>query len=85
VIDGQGVDNYIAGSLITSAITLSGSPALSLPAGFTGDGRPVGLQIVGKPYGEADLLAAAALLEQETGLAGLVPIDPRVGVVPPAA
>ena len=84
VIDGQAVDNYIAGSLITSAITLSGSPALSLPAGFTGDGRPVGLQIVGRPYGEADLLAAAALLEQETGLAGRVPIDPRVGTVPPA-
>jgi amidase len=85
VIDGQTVDNYIAGSLITSAITLSGSPALSLPAGFTGDGRPVGLQIVGKPYGEADLLAAAALLEQETGLAGLMPIDPRPGTVPRGA
>ena len=85
VIDGQAVDNYIAGSLITSAITLSGSPALSLPAGFTGDGRPVGLQMVGRPFGEAALLAAAALLEQETGLAGLVPIDPREGTVPPAA
>jgi amidase len=84
VIDGQAVDNYIAGSLITSAITLSGAPALSLPAGFTGDGRPVGLQMVGKPYGEADLLAAAALLEQETGLAGLMPIDPKPGTVPPA-
>jgi amidase len=85
VIDGQPVDNYIAGSLITSAITLSACPALSLPAGFTGDGRPVGLQMVGRPYGEADLLAAAALLEQETGLAGLVPIDPKVGTVPPGA
>jgi amidase len=83
VIDGQAVDNYIAGSLITSAITLSGSPALSLPAGFTSDGRPVGLQIVGRPYGEADLLAASALLEQQTGLAGLMPIDPRAGTVPP--
>jgi amidase len=85
VIDGQAVDNYIAGSLITSAITLSGSPALSLPAGFTRDGRPVGLQVVGRPYGEADLLAASALLEQQTGLAGLMPIDPRAGSVPSTA
>ena len=82
-VDGKTFDNYIAGSLITSAITLSASPALSLPAGFTGDGRPVGLQMVGKPHGEADLLAAAALLEEDLGLARHLPIDPRVAVPPP--
>ena len=48
-------------------------------------GRPVGLQIVGKPRGEAPMLAAAALYEEAAGLAALVPIDPRPGTVPEGA
>ena len=62
---------------IAYAITLTACPALSLPCGFTADGLPVGLQIIGPPRGEAKLLAAAAMLEDELGLAGSVPIDPR--------
>lgn len=79
-VDGVKFDNYIAASMTTSSITLSACPALSLPAGFTADGRPVGLQMVGRPHDEAGLLAAAALLEELTGLAGMLPIDPRAGV-----
>jgi amidase len=41
------------------------------------------LQIVGKPRGEAALLAAGAAFEQLTGLDKLVPLDPRSGTVPP--
>ena len=48
-----------------------------MPAGFTGDGRPVGLQLVGKPRGEAALLSAAAALEAILGLTKLTPIEPR--------
>ena len=44
---------------IAYAITLTACPALSLPCGFTAGGLPVGLQIVGPPRGEAQLLAAA--------------------------
>ena len=73
-------DNYIAASMTTSSITLTACPALSLPAGYTDDGRPIGLQMVGRPHDEATLLAAAALLEEQTGLADMLPIDPRVGV-----
>ena len=79
-VDGVKFDNYIAASMTTSSITLTACPALSLPAGFTEDGRPVGLQMVGRPHDEAGLLAAAALLEDMTGLARLLPIDPRAGV-----
>jgi len=79
-VDGVKFDNYIAASMTTSSITLSACPALSLPAGFTEDGRPVGLQLVGRPHDEAGLLAAAALIEELTGLAKLLPIDPREGV-----
>jgi amidase len=60
-----------------------GVPSLAVPCGFDQYGRPVGLQIVGKPRGEAALLAAGAAFEQLTGLDKLVPLDPRSGTVPP--
>ena len=82
-IGGVELEHYLAASLLTSAVTLSASPALSLPCGFDKYGRPVGLQLVGRPRGEAALLAAGALYEMETGLASRVPIDPRAGEVPP--
>ena len=78
-VDGVKFDNYIAASATTSSITLTACPSLSLPAGFTEDGRPVGIQVVGKPHDDAGLLAAAALLEDLTGLADKLPIDPRAG------
>ena len=81
-IDGEPLDNYLGGSLVTAIPTLMGVPSLVLPCGFDRFGRPVGLQMVGGPRGEAALLAAAALLEQGAGLAGKVPIDPRPGTVP---
>ena len=62
---------------ITYAVTLAGCPALSLPCGFTQSGLPVGLQMVGRPYGDGELLGYAALLEQSLGLAGKTPIDPQ--------
>jgi amidase len=65
---------------LTYAVTLTGCPALSLPCGFTQGGLPVGLQMVGRPYGDGELLGYAALLEQALGLAGKTPIDPQ----PPA-
>jgi amidase len=83
-LDGTVFDNYVEWLRITSAITLTSCPAMSVPCGFTSDGRPVGLQLVGRPRGEAALLSAAAALETALGLSGLVPIDPRGPVVPDA-
>ncbi|MBS0241177.1 MAG: amidase [Proteobacteria bacterium] len=84
-IDGKPLENYLGGSLVTAIPTLMGVPSLVVPYGFDRYGRPIGLQLVGKPRGEAALLAAAALFEQATGLASHVPIDPRPGTVPPDA
>ena len=84
-IDGEPLDNYLGGSLVTAIPTLMGTPSLVLPCGFDQFGRPVGLQMVGPPRGEAPLLAAAALFEQAAGLASRVPIDPRPGTVPTGA
>ena len=45
----------------------SGLPALSLPAGFTSDGLPVGLEMMGKPFEDATLVAMAYAFEQSPG------------------
>ncbi len=78
-VEGRRFDNYVEWIGITFAITLTACPALSAPAGFTAEGLPVGLQIVGPPRGEDRALAAAALLEQATGIAETLPTDPRPG------
>jgi amidase len=83
-INGKKLDNYMSGSTLNSAITVAGSPALAIPCGFDFWGRPTGLQLVGKPRGEAALLQAASLFEKLLGLHKLLPIDPKPGTVPPA-
>ncbi len=70
--------------LITGIPTHMGTPSIAVPSGFDQYGRPLGLQLIGKPRGEHALLQSAALFEQATGLAARVPIDPRPGEVPPA-
>ena len=81
-IDGKKLENYLGGSLITAIPTLMGTPSLAVPCGFDRFGRPVGIQIVAPPRGESAILQAAALFEQASGLARLVPIEPRAGTVP---
>ncbi len=83
-IDGEPLDNYLGGSLVTAIPTLMGTPSLVLPCGFDQFARPVGLQMVGQPRGEAALLSAAALFETAAGLSTLVPLDPRPGALPEA-
>jgi amidase len=74
---GRKFDNYVEWLGIVYAITLVCCPALSLPCGFTASGLPVGLQMVARPRGEAQLLAGARVLEDILGLRGTTPIDPR--------
>ncbi|MBX9942864.1 MAG: amidase [Reyranella sp.] len=83
-IAGKKLENYMSGSTLNSAITVTGSPAIAVPCGFDQFGRPVGLQLVGRPRGEAALLQAASLYEGLVGLDRLLPIDPRPGTVPPS-
>ncbi len=73
--NGVAFTSYIDWLAIAYAITLVSLPALSLPCGFTKTGLPVGLQIVGRARGEADLLAGALLLEEALDL-DLRPVKP---------
>ena len=45
----------------------TGQPAAAVPAGFTDDGRPLAVQLVGRPGDEATLLSLAAPLEADSG------------------
>ncbi len=54
-------------------ISVTGLPAISVPAGFTPGGLPVGLQLVGKRRGDWDLLAVAHAFEAVTGHAAITP------------
>lgn len=52
----------------TMPFNMTGHPAISQPCGFTADGLPLGLQIVGRFRDDASVLRAAALFEREAGL-----------------
>ena len=51
----------------TAAANLLGLCAISLPCGFTREGLPIGLQLIGRPFEEARLLRLARAYEQATG------------------
>ncbi|HXH96379.1 MAG TPA: amidase family protein, partial [Gaiellaceae bacterium] len=48
----------------TPLVNVTGQPALSLPLHWTPGGLPVGVQLIGKPFGDATLIRLAAQLEQ---------------------
>jgi amidase len=77
-VNGHKFANYYEWLAIAYAFTTVCCPAISIPAGFTHDKLPVGIQIAAAPRGEARLLAGAKLLEDILGLKGRTPINPMV-------
>lgn len=53
--------------LFTVTVNLAGLPGISVPAGQNADGLPLGLQLIGRPWEEGDLLNCAYALEQAAG------------------
>jgi amidase len=76
-IDGKACETYIDWFSITFALTMTACPTISVPCGFTSDGLPVGVQIMGKPRGEAALLLVAKRFEEAIGIATQLPITPQ--------
>ncbi|MBU5611408.1 Asp-tRNA(Asn)/Glu-tRNA(Gln) amidotransferase subunit GatA [Geomonas azotofigens] len=52
--------------IFTIPVNLAGTCGISIPAGFSADGLPIGLQLIGKPFGEAAILSTAYAFEKET-------------------
>ena len=65
---------------ITFALTMTACPTISVPCGFTSEGLPVGIQIMGKPRGEAALLQVAKQFEQAIGISNKLPITPKTNL-----
>jgi len=65
-IDGMEMDNYISWMKSAYWISTTCRPAISVPAGFTDDGLPVGVQIVGRYRDDLSVLQIAHAFEQAT-------------------
>ncbi|QST00390.1 Asp-tRNA(Asn)/Glu-tRNA(Gln) amidotransferase subunit GatA [Pontibacillus sp. ALD_SL1] len=55
-----------ANDILTIPVNLAGVPGISVPCGFSGEGLPIGLQIIGKHFDEATVYRAAHAYEQAT-------------------
>ena len=66
-VAGEQLDDYVAWMRSCTLVSATGCPALSVPGGFTDDGLPVGLQLVGAPRADRRLLEVGHAFEQATG------------------
>ena len=64
--DADPVQMYL-NDVFTVTVNLAGLPGISVPAGLDKQGLPLGLQLIGRPWEEADLLNAAYALERAAG------------------
>jgi amidase len=66
-LDHPVVAHYIAWMKSAYWITATFCPAISVPAGFTPEGWPVGIQIVGRTFDDASVFKVALAFEKATG------------------
>jgi aspartyl-tRNA(Asn)/glutamyl-tRNA(Gln) amidotransferase subunit A len=67
---GEKMDDPIAmylNDVFTVPANLSGLPGISVPAGLSAEGTPLGLQVIGRAFDEETMLRAAAALEKAAG------------------
>jgi amidase len=82
-IAGRALDTYHRWMEVVVPITMSGCPALNVPAGFSAAGLPMGIQLVGRPHDELGCLQLARAYEQATRWVERHP-PPGAGIAPPA-
>ena len=82
---GEKMDDPVAmylNDVFTVPASMAGLPAISVPAGLDGDGLPLGLHLIAKPFDEVTLFRAASALEQAAGFdakPGARPSTPQGG------
>ena len=75
-INGAPLEGYFAWVAITSALSLTGCPVVTLPCGLDHSGMPFGVQLVGRPHGDLALLKIAHRVElalMRQGLGRVIP------------
>jgi aspartyl-tRNA(Asn)/glutamyl-tRNA(Gln) amidotransferase subunit A len=67
--DASPVEMYL-NDVFTVTVNLAGLPGISVPTGYDAKGLPLGLQLIGRPWAEGDLLNHAYVLERAAGFVG---------------
>ena len=65
-VSGDPVQMYL-NDIFTVTVNMAGLPGLSVPAGISSEGTPLGLQLIGKPFDEATLLQVGHIMEASAG------------------
>ncbi len=81
-LEGKKLETYVSWLLMTSALSITACPALSVPCGFTEKALPVGLQMLAPPQREDLLLRAALNFETHCGPDSQLPPDYRLPIDP---
>ena len=72
-INGQTMQDYLEWMSVCCVITPTGLPSISMPCGFSATGLPVGLQIIGRPGADLEVLQMARSFESVTHFADQIP------------
>jgi amidase len=67
MVDEEPVNYLVANGSYTTIFNLTGSPVVVIPIGYTGQGLPIGVQIVGRRWRDIELLEIAAMLDEAAG------------------
>ncbi len=65
-VSGDPVQMYL-NDIFTVTVNMAGLPGISVPAGISSEGTPLGLQLIGKPFDESTLLQVGQIIEKSSG------------------
>jgi aspartyl-tRNA(Asn)/glutamyl-tRNA(Gln) amidotransferase subunit A len=64
---GDPVEMYL-NDIFTVTVNMAGLPGMSVPAGLSSEGTPLGLQLIGRPFDEETLFRVGAVIEAAAGV-----------------
>ena len=64
--EGDPVEMYL-NDVFTVTVNMAGLPGISVPSGLSAEGLPLGLQLIGRPFGEETLFSLAQVIEEAAG------------------